>query len=179
MIQKPFPQSYWVYDGLLCAGCYPGDLDPSTREAKFAGLLDCGIRQVLSLMEETEKGRGGCSFDPYEPRLRQLAHERQVTVTFRRFSIRDGSIPTPDLLRQILACLDQALQTKTPTYLHCWGGHGRTSTVVACHLIQRGRTAQEAIDAILAWRADLPKNHYPFEGGQAPFIHSWEMENIS
>ena len=30
MTCKPFPQSFWVYEGLLCAGCYPGDLDSAS-----------------------------------------------------------------------------------------------------------------------------------------------------
>ena len=64
MTPKHFPQSFWVRDGLLCAGCYPGDKDPTNRDAKLQGLLDHGIRRVLSLMEATEKGHGGCNFEP-------------------------------------------------------------------------------------------------------------------
>ena len=59
MVPKPFAQSYWVHDGLLCAGCYPGDLDPATRDAKLGGLLDCGIRRVISLMQPGETDYSG------------------------------------------------------------------------------------------------------------------------
>ena len=172
-MNKPFPQSFWVHDGLLCAGCYPGDADAKTRDAKLRGLLDCGIRQVLSLMEPDEKSHGGQPFEPYAPRLTELASERNLVVKCWSMPIRDASAPTPAVLRPILDMLDTVLSEQTPTYLHCWGGHGRTGTVIACHLIERGSTPQEAIDAILDWRADLPKNHHPFEGGQERFVRGW------
>lgn len=169
----PFPQSYWIEEGRLCVGHFPGDLDPAIRERKLIGLLDCGIRRVISLMEPTETGRGGHTFEDYGPRLRALAAERGQVVECLRHAIPDTSTPTRAGLEALLATLDDSLRTATPTYLHCWGGHGRTSTVVACHLIARGRTAEEAIAMILGWRANLPKNHHPFEGDQERFVRSW------
>src|SRR4051794_12498131 len=136
MTPKPFPQCFWVHDGLLCAGCYPGDQDPATRDAKLRGLLDCGICRVVSLMEATEKGHGGRGFKPYVPRLQELAAERKVVVECLSLPIRDASSPAPRALQEILDTIDAALREQTPTYLHCWGGHGRTGTVIACHLIQ-------------------------------------------
>ena len=40
MMDKPSPQSYWVHDRLLCAGHYPGDLDPVTRDANGVAAAD-------------------------------------------------------------------------------------------------------------------------------------------
>jgi protein-tyrosine phosphatase len=173
MTRKPFPQCFWVHDGLLCAGCYPGDQDPAMRDAKLGGLLDCGIRRVVSLMDTTETGHGGRCFEPYVPRLRELAAERKVVVECLRLPIRDGSSPAPPALKEVLDTIDSALREESPTYLRCWGGHGRTSTVIACHLIQKGRSPHEAIDTVVRLRADLPKNHYPFEGDQERFVRSW------
>jgi hypothetical protein len=121
-MRKPFSQCFWVHDGLLCAGCYPGDPDPERRDAKLQGLLDCGIRQVLSLMEANEKSHGGRPFEPYVPRLLELAAERNVVVECRSLPIRDASAPNPPALRAILDVLETALREQTPTYLHCWGG---------------------------------------------------------
>jgi len=56
MAGSPFPQSFWVHDGLLCAGCYPGDLDPAMRDSKLRGLIACGIRRVVTLMEKATVG---------------------------------------------------------------------------------------------------------------------------
>jgi protein-tyrosine phosphatase len=77
------------------------------------------------------------------------------------------------LPKPVLDTIDSALREQLPTYLHCWGGHGRTGTVIACHLKLKGRSSQEAIDILLRMRADLPKNHYPFEGDQERFVRSW------
>ena len=173
MTRKPFSQSFWVHEGLLCAGCYPGDPDQAKRDAKLRGLLDCGIRRVLNLMEVTEKGHGGRPFEPYVPRLMELAAEREVVVACLSLPIPDASAPAPLALQKILQMIAEGLRDQTPTYLHCWGGHGRTGTVVACHLIDNGHTPQQAIDALLRFRADLPKNHHPFEGGQEQFVRSW------
>src|SRR4051812_14716097 len=102
MSNRPFPQSYWVYDGLLCAGHYPGDRDAAVRDAKLLGLLDCGIRQVISLMEPTEKGRGGLVFEPYMPRLQELAGERGLAVDRLCLPIRDASAPKASVMQEIL-----------------------------------------------------------------------------
>src|ERR1700730_13576095 len=88
---KPFPQSFWALEGLLCAGHYPGDPDPLERDAKLRGLLDCKIGQVLSLMEADEKSRGGRPFEPYAARLQELAGERGVSVECDRLPIKDAS----------------------------------------------------------------------------------------
>ncbi|QDT16623.1 protein-tyrosine phosphatase family protein [Alienimonas californiensis] len=173
MTIKPFPQSFWVRDGLLCAGHYPGDQEPATRDDKLRGLLDCGVRRVLCLMEATERGRGGRPFEPYVPRLQALAAERQAAVECLSLPMPDASAPPEGALEQALELIEAGLRDETPTYLHCWGGHGRTGTVVACLLIRQGRTAQQAIDALLGFRTDLPRNHHPFEGDQERFIRSW------
>jgi hypothetical protein len=173
MAAKPFPQSFWVHENLLCAGCYPGDQDPATRDAKLHGLLDCGIHRVLSLMEAIERGRGGRPFEPYVPRLQELAAERELEVECLSLPLPDARAPAQPALEKVLEVIEVGLREQTPTYLHCWGGHGRTGTVVACHLIRKGRTAQQAIDALLRLRADLPKNHHPFEGDQERFVRAW------
>lgn len=179
MTRKPFPQCFWIHEGLLCAGCYPGDPDRETRDAKLHGLLDCGIRRVVSLMAATERGRNGRPFEPYVPRLHELAAERDVVVECVNLPIRDACAPSPPSLQKILETIEMGLREQTPTYLHCWGGHGRTGTVIACHLIQKGHSPQQAIDALLHLRADLPKNQHPFEGDQEQFVRSWAAVGIN
>src|SRR2546426_11044262 len=119
-MNKPFPQSYWVRPGLLCAGQYPGASVAWERDAKLQGLLDCGIRQVLNLQEVDEKSYGGLPFDPYIPHLQKLAAERGVAVECLRMPIHDASVPTRATMKQILDRIDDSLQRKMPIYLHCW-----------------------------------------------------------
>ena len=172
-MRKPFSQSFWVCEGQLCAGCYPGALDSATRDSKLRGLLDCGVRRVLSLMEATENSYSGRSFEPYVTRLLELAEAQGVSVDCQRLSIRDGTAPLREVMSQILDTIDASLREQVPLYVHCWGGHGRTSTVIACHLIRQGSSPRQAIDTLLRWRSVLPKNHHPFEGDQEEFIRNW------
>jgi hypothetical protein len=171
--QRPFPQSYWVRAGLFCAGHYPGDRDGTQRIAKATGLLDAGIRRVISLIPEGETG-GGVPFVPYEPLLQELAAPRGLTVECIRLGYPDGTTPTREHMRKVLDTIDASLAANEPLYLHCWGGHGRTGTTVGCFLIRHGASAQATIDQILTWRAPLPNNRYPFEGQQEAFVRSWQ-----
>jgi protein tyrosine/serine phosphatase len=173
MPTKPFPQSFWVHDELLCAGCYPGDKNPATFDDKLSTMLDCGVRRVVSLMEDDETDHSGQRFKPYMPRLQELAGERGLDVDWLNMPIRDGGVPDSATMTRILKVVEAGLEAGTPTYVHCWGGHGRTGTVVACHLIERGHTPQQAIEMLTGFRAGLPKNHYPFEGDQERFVRSW------
>jgi hypothetical protein len=139
------------------------------------GLLDSGIRRVLSLMEATEKARGGREFVPYRPLLQRLAGARGTMLEFLNLPIRDASAPSHARMHEILEAIEDGLTAQAPTYVHCWGGHGRTSTVVACHLIRRGSSPEEAIEVVLNHRRGLPRNHYPFEGSQEEFVRSWSI----
>lgn len=172
MPAKPFPQSFWVNEFLL-AGCYPGDLKPLDRDAKLHGLLDCGIRQVLSLMHANEKSHGSRPFEPYAGRLQQLASERGLSVNCLSMPIKDAAAPDRPAMKKILDSIDHALDAKIATYLHCWGGHGRTGTVIACHLIRRGQTPDKALKKLGELRRGLPKHHDPFEGNQKEFVLTW------
>jgi hypothetical protein len=171
---KPFLQSYWVQSGLLCAGQYPGDMNPAVRDEKICGLLNCGLRRIVSLMEPDETSTSGTRFAPYLPRLQDLAAERGTPIERIELSIRDASVPTPARMREILSVIEEGIARALPTYLHCYGGHGRTGTVVACHLIEQGRTAKQAIDEVQRLRSTLPKSHDPFEGKQREFILGWQ-----
>ena len=174
MQPKPFEQSFWVVPGLLCAGQYPGDVNAENREAKIRGLVECGIRRVLNLMEETETGWSKQAFVPYAPQLTEAAAEQDNQVECLRFSIRDAWVPSRAGMKRILDAIDEAVQANTPVYVHCWGGHGRTSTVIGCWLVRHGMTGQDAIAQIQEWRKDLPKHHYPLEDEQEHFILCWQ-----
>ncbi len=119
MAVKPFPQSFWIHENLLCAGCYPGDQDPATLDAKLRGLLDCGIRRVLSLMEATERSRGDRPFEPYVPRLKELALERKIVVECLPVPLPDARAPAGPALEKVLEMIDVGLREQSPTYLHC------------------------------------------------------------
>jgi hypothetical protein len=174
IVNKPFIQSYWVREGLLCAGHYPGALDEQEHETKLRGLIDCGIRRVINLIPAHETGANGLPFVAYDSTLERLAAERGQSVECIRLGYPDGTTPSRALMKRILDQIDASLEAHEPVYIHCWGGHGRTSTVIGCYLIRHGASPQKAIDQILAWRRPLPKNHFPYEARQEEFVRSWQ-----
>jgi hypothetical protein len=138
--------SYWVVPGRLLAGMYPD-------EETIAELVAAGVDTFFDLTEDGELGR-------YD--LNGLAH--------RRFPIRDMSTPTPEVMAQILDALDEALDDGRTVYLHCRGGIGRTGTVVGCHLVRGGRTGEDALADIIAWRGD---RWSPQTEAQKDFVRAW------
>jgi protein-tyrosine phosphatase len=66
------------------------------------------------------------------------------------------------------------------TYVHCWGGVGRTGTVAGCLLVEAGFTSEEAI-AILArkWVVMEKRGRHPRTPEtreQFDFIRTWKVE---
>lgn len=166
----PFPQSYWLSADKLIFGHYPSSPIPEDRERKLQGLLDCGIKTIINLTLETELNVDGNPLDDYAQWMASHAH--------RVICIRQGFVnetaPDIETMTKILHEIEMSLLHDCPVYVHCYGGHGRSGTVAACHLISTERLSPGlAIERVLALREPLPKNHYPFEADQINFIHAW------
>jgi hypothetical protein len=67
-----FNRSYWVVPGQLLAGGYPGLEDPIEEERNLKGLIQAGIRHVISLMEPQEYNRPDDPFAPYVDRMESI-----------------------------------------------------------------------------------------------------------
>lgn len=142
-ITRPFERCYWVEDAKLLAGCYPGSENTTEADAKLGGLTIAGIGTVINLMESDEVSWGGKPFRPYEDRIIALANKVDRSVSCLRFSIRDMDIPSEAEMEAILQAIDGGIAQGNGVYIHCWGGKGRTGTVVGCHLIRRGLATPE------------------------------------
>jgi protein-tyrosine phosphatase len=57
----------------------------------------------------------------------------------------------------ILTCIRDEIDCGRVVYLHCWGGKGRTSTVVGCLLIDGGLDYESAISRIAELRSGTCK----------------------
>lgn len=177
-VRKPFPRSYRVVPGRLYAGAYPGDPDESIMETKLASLLDCGIRRVVNLMEASEVDHHGRLFSDYTEKLRELAMERGGDASMARFSIRDVSIPSRALMKEILDHIDRNITEGLPTYVHCWGGKGRTGTVVGCYLARHGiAVGKDALETIKHLRLPDARSHEPSPETreQCDMVVSWKV----
>lgn len=144
----PPGDAYWVAPGKLLAGPYPGDLSYDGALLKLGALLDVGITCFVDLTEEG----AGPPLHPYAGLLGRLAVERRVAVTYRRMSIRDVDIPIKAHMRAIIDVIRRGLEDGQIVYLHCWGGVGRTGTVVGCLLVEDGVAPAEMLAHIAALR---------------------------
>jgi protein-tyrosine phosphatase len=140
---------YQVSDQLW-AGVYPGDIDSEKQKKKLKWLLDHNINYFINLMEPGEKNHGGQKFTSYYNELFDMAARRKRFVVVQRFPIRDMNTPTPEQMVVILDAIDTAVKNGHTVYVHCWGGHGRTGTVIGCwlarHDMARGQDLLVMID---------------------------------
>lgn len=148
-VDTPFPRSYWVVPAQLLAGYYPGALLATELDAKLTALLDAGISAVINLMETDEVDWDERPFSPYAEHFRALAAQRGMVAECLRFPIRDGWVPSPVQMRATLDAIDATLGAGRRVYVHCWGGKGRTGTVVGCYLARHGIAVGDAALAMI------------------------------
>lgn len=170
MKAPPLNNTYWVIEDLLLAGEYPGDKGDDGARQKLAILLDAGIRTFIDLTETHE-------LRPYEPVLLELASKRRTDVAYHRFSIRDVSIPSDTRhMKQILDTIEASIAQLKPAYVHCWGGVGRTGTVIGCLLARHGAPGEEALDRLQELWSACTKSAWrdsPETDEQCDYVRSW------
>lgn len=127
-------------------------------------------------MEPNELDHGGHPFQPYVQALQELGAAKHSTIACRRFPIRDCSVPNVESMKRILDEIDLAVTGGMTVYVHCWGGRGRTGTVIGCHLVRhRLVPAGEA----LAMLGALTQHQRPAFGQlpetaeQRSFVKAW------
>jgi protein-tyrosine phosphatase len=169
MMHRPFPASYWVVDGLLLAGEYAGAVSAPRARRNLEALLDAGIRAFFDLTEDGELA-------PYADMLTELAGERHVPVAYERVPIPDVGVPSAADLFTLLSRLEANVSGGTPSYVHCWGGIGRTGTVIGCWLVQHdaldGQQALERITDLRRGTAD-DRRRSPETDEQAALVLGW------
>ena len=174
MTSPPLPNSYLLPTGFGFAGEYPGAADPAAARARLVRLLDAGVRSFLDLTTEDD------GLAPYAELLAGLAGERGIEVTYRRMEIRDLRTPPARDMIAILDHMDAERAAGRPLYVHCWGGVGRTGTVVGCHLVRSGLTGDDALAAVSRCFAMMSKSRLrKFLGGspetraQREMVRTW------
>lgn len=166
----PLPKTWWIEPGRLLGGPYPGASHAEERDAKLKALADFGVERMVCLQEAGETGGFGRGFEDYVPRLVELAGR---PIDFARFPIRDMSVPSADLVAQILAHLRAS---PALTYVHCWGGHGRTGVVAGCWHREAGLGPEDTLAALASARAHDPwlrTQPCPQTPEQIALVRSW------
>jgi hypothetical protein len=171
VLARPHGNCYWLIAGQLLAGEHPGAMLPSACIARIDAMLDTGVRQFIDLTDEGE-GPG-----PYVPGLFERAGTHRLRVAHRRFVIPDYGVPSVSLMRAALDTIYAAIAERELVYLHCWGGVGRTGTMVGCMLREQGFTAARALALIgrkwLAMEKRMQHPNSPETAEQVAFIQQW------
>ncbi len=172
----PFDRSYVVVPGRLLAGVYPASDNPAETTDKLRRLLAVGVDHVVNLTEPHEANYKGVSLVDYVPELTALAAEQGQVIVCRRFPIRDLDVPTVEGMKAILDDIE-AVAAVRKVYLHCWGGRGRTGTVVGCHLARHGLAGDEALAMVRYLRRTDAKAHTesPETTVQKQFVRDWRV----
>lgn len=89
------------------------------------------------------------------------------------------SVPAAKRLEEVLAALADSAAAGRRAVVHCWGGVGRTGTVVGCHLRQHfGLSGDEALARIAEEWKGVEKNRRvprsPETAEQAAFVQAFE-----
>ena len=143
-VPGPTGRSYWVVENRFAAGAYPGKKGRRELERVpevVEQLLDAGLDRFVNLTQDYPGGTDG-HLTHYDPDVEPHAE-------VDRYAIRDVYIPTDELMVEILDAIDDDLAGGHNVYVHCWGGVGRTGTVVGCWLIRHGyATADDVLEMI-------------------------------
>ena len=167
---RPIPNSYWVVPGKFAAGEYPVAPSYSGARVKLNELLAAGISRFIDLTEEGE-------LTSYRELARAEAAKLSRSFDWERHPIVDRSTPHRTRMIEILDAIDSAMERGETVYVHCWGGVGRTGTVVGCWLRRQGYSGDEALAQIATWWQGVAKRHRrprsPENSAQREYILDW------
>ena len=149
-VSRPLYQSYYIGSGHTFAGEYPGDKNGKKAKNKIRNMLHFGVRHFIDLTEEGE--------------LHPYAHLLSSGCTYDRFPIRDVSIPksTHEVYRLIDKITEFSKRDDGYIYIHCWGGVGRTGTIVACLRAEgmENPTIDDALTCLRNLFSEMPKSSH-------------------
>ena len=123
-VTRPLYQSYYLKTRNIFAGEYPGDKYGEKAEKKIKQMVHFGVRHFIDLTEEGE--------------LRPYSQLLPKGCTYTRFPIRDVDVPdsVESVSRLIGHIQELSRRDDGYVYIHCWGGVGRTGTIVGCYLAE-------------------------------------------
>ena len=167
------PQHYPIEAGKIYGGEYPGHRDADVAKIRLRSLITLGIRTFMDLTAPADR------MAPYEGLLAEL--EEEAGIALRRISlpITDMGVPeTGETMRSILESIRESTRCAPAVYVHCWGGIGRTGTVVGYWLRECGHDPESALAHVQhLYASHMPKVRIHPESPQTPaqkdYIRNW------
>jgi atypical dual specificity phosphatase len=120
----------WLTDERVCACRYP------RSAAELEALAARGVSLVVNLHE----------------RAHARAHLERCGLTELHLPVADFTCPTPAQLDEGIAAIERTLAEGHQVAVHCGGGLGRTGTLLACYLVERGRSPEAALAYLRSMR---------------------------
>lgn len=178
MSDRPHENCYWVVPGRLMAGEYPAAPKAEDTHRRLAAIAAAGVRHFIDL---TEKHTLLAPYDGILPLIAQVQH---TELGYDRFTIPDMGVPeTPQLTNAILDRIDALMAEEKAPYVHCWGGIGRTGTIVGCWLVRHGFSGEGALNLIAKrWTLMAKRDRYPRSPqtpGQENYIRMWARHDAA
>jgi hypothetical protein len=168
MTPTPILNSYWIIPGRFLAGEYPRTHDHESSAAKLQALTAAGIRVFIDLTTSLD------GLLPYRDILRQVDPQAECHA----FPVPDMGTPLAEATTcDILDEIDSALARGKGVYLHCWGGVGRTGTLVGCWLARHGLAGDVALTKLGELWSRCPKSRLreaPETKRQRDYIVAWK-----
>jgi hypothetical protein len=147
--------AWWVQPHRLLAGEYPGHLQPDKAAAKLRLLIDAGIGSIIDLTTDRDH------LASYRDTLQTEAEKAGRTVHYFSHPIPDLGVSDDAGYDAIIDRIKTEQTAGRAVYIHCWGGVGRTCTVIACMLCDAGLDYDSAISRISQLRSGTRKARRP------------------
>ncbi|MCA0351033.1 MAG: dual specificity protein phosphatase family protein [Chloroflexi bacterium] len=170
MLATPISASYWVLPGRLLAGEHPMLLEKEPLHERLQHFSQAKITVFIDLTEQAETQELG----DYSAALHQI--QASPALVRYHFPIPDMNIPSVSQMQAILAQIINALDQQQNVYVHCWGGLGRTGTVIGCLLVEQGWEYTQAIEQMTRLRQNTRDYRYPSPSNdlQRQFVADWQ-----
>jgi protein-tyrosine phosphatase len=171
MIVKSLPiiNSYWVIPDHFRAGEHPTIGSVDGTKLKLRWLMGIGVNHIIDL---TETGEADVD---YPLHIANEAAFLQKHVTYNQYPLPDWQVPSQGKMIEILDTIEAALSQGKNIYLHCYGGKGRTGTVVGCYLVRHGTPVIKVLGEIQELRKEIPDNdrRSPETEAQRKMVIEW------
>lgn len=122
-----------------------------------------GVDVIVSFLEVNEAWELGLA--------KEADRAAEMGLTFFNFPIKDRSVPSPHLIKEMLSAVMPKLDSGKSVALHCRAGIGRSGLAACCLLIRDGYQSDDAMSLVSSARGIS----IPDTSAQIDFIYDFEQ----